>query len=341
MHFQIKRGTNISHWLSQSQRRGAARKQFFQQSDMQQIAAMGCDHIRLPIDEEQMWDAQGRREPEAFDLLAAALQWAEEADLRVLVDLHILRSHHFNQIGIPALYTDPIEAERFAGLWDDLSEYLRDQPNQQIAYELLNEPVARDPDDWNRVFALALGAVRHHEKERQVFLGSNWYQSYHTFDDLEVPDDRYLTLSFHYYNPMLITHHQTSWTGLYGEYDGPIQYPGRPIAEADFAQASPAFREAAEQGGWNAPFDQSTIEAHLTKPLAVAARTGLPLYCGEFGVYGKVPLPIRQAWYRDVLAVFARHEIAWTNWDYRGSFGLFDAEGSPTGIHTAMGLGDP
>ena len=57
--FEVQKGTNIAHWLSQSGARGAKRAQFFTEADVQAIADMVFDHIRLPIDEEQMWDEQG------------------------------------------------------------------------------------------------------------------------------------------------------------------------------------------------------------------------------------------------------------------------------------------
>lgn len=67
--FRISRGVNISHWLSQSQRRGQERQTFFTKKDVAYIAGLGYDHIRLPIDEEQMWDESGNKENEAFTLL--------------------------------------------------------------------------------------------------------------------------------------------------------------------------------------------------------------------------------------------------------------------------------
>ncbi len=73
--FEIHRGTNISHWLSQSNRRGEARRQWFTEKDVELIASLGFDHIRLPIDEEQMWDEVGHKEPEAFELLHSAIGW--------------------------------------------------------------------------------------------------------------------------------------------------------------------------------------------------------------------------------------------------------------------------
>jgi len=56
---------------------------------------------------------------------------------------------------------------------------------------------------------------------------------------------------------------------------------------------------------------------------------GLPLYCGEFGCYDRTPEPLRVAWFRDIISVFDRFDIAWANWDYKGSFGLFTANGQP------------
>ncbi len=38
MPFQVHKGTNISHWLSQSKRRGAARAAWFAREDVQYIA---------------------------------------------------------------------------------------------------------------------------------------------------------------------------------------------------------------------------------------------------------------------------------------------------------------
>ena len=43
--FEVIRGTNISHWLSQSKSRGLEREKFFTQKDVQSIAQMGFDHI--------------------------------------------------------------------------------------------------------------------------------------------------------------------------------------------------------------------------------------------------------------------------------------------------------
>lgn len=91
MAFTAKRGTNISHWLSQSRRRGAERRATFTRDDVALLSDAGLDHLRLPVDEEQLWHAgpvgEQQRDEEGFDLLHAALDWCEATGLTWGVDI--------------------------------------------------------------------------------------------------------------------------------------------------------------------------------------------------------------------------------------------------------------
>jgi endoglucanase len=333
MSFKITRGTNISHWLSQSDRRGEERVQWFTEKDVQRIKAWGFDHLRLPVDEEQLWNDHGSMEPEGWALMDRALDWCLAAGLRVVVDLHILRSHHFNSPDGRKLFTDQAAAARFVELWNQLHEHLKSRPIDKVAYELLNEPVADDSADWNRVAMPVYKMLRDKETKRTIVLGSNRWNSVDTFNELEVPKDKNLILTFHYYLPMLITHYQASWWNG-GVYTGPVTYPGVPVAEKDLKGLAPDVRKLVEQN--NRAFGPTEMEESLAKPLAVGKATKLPLYCGEFGCYQKCPQPLRLVWYRDLMALFKRKKIDWANWDYKGGFGLITGDGKDTGIADAM-----
>lgn len=334
MPFQITRGTNISHWLSQSKKRGEERRTWFTREDVQRIASWGLDHIRLPVDEEQMW-AEGpvggqKRETEAFDLMNAALDWCDQAGLKVIVDLHILRSHYFMDKN-PPLFTDPAEAQRFAWLWTDLSQELSRRDVNKVAYELMNEPVAADDEDWNRVLRDPYQAIRAREAEatgRKILVGSNKWSQCKTFDTLKPPADRNVILTFHFYHPMLITHYQARWVPNIAQYTGPIQYPGTQIPAEVWPTLPPQMQADLQEE--NRPYDAAAMERDLAAPLALSKATGNPLYCGEFGAVKNGPDAVRIAWYRDLRQVFARHGIAWGCWDYKGGFGLIDQEGRKT-----------
>ncbi|CAN5493769.1 cellulase family glycosylhydrolase [soil metagenome] len=338
MAIQLGRGTNVSHWLSQSERRGAERQAWFTRDDVRRIADWGLDHFRLPVDEVQMWDEQERPLGDGFDLMDQALDWAAEAGLNVVLDLHILRSHFFNQATEPPLFSDPLQGQKFARLWQQLSARLSCRDNQCVAYELMNEPVAHDNHAWNRVARIAFDAIRKLEPQREIILGSNRWCSVLTFDELAVPDDEHTILTFHFYHPMLITHHRAQWCAEGKMYDGPVQYPGRPIPDDQISRVvmpPPTRLITLNLDELNKPYRRSTMVADLAKPLAVAKRTGRPLYCGEFGVINLAPESVRHAWFRDIVSVFEEYGIGWANWDYRGDFGLLGKDGKSTGLAEA------
>lgn len=324
--FNIRRGVNVSHWLSQSGRRGQERRDYFTKKDVDFIASVGYDHIRLPVDEEQLWDEAGNKEPEAFELLHKAIGWARQNKLRVVVDLHILRSHHFNAKEKP-LWTDPAAQERFSQLWRDLSAELRRYPVDLVAYELMNEPVADDPEDWNKLVEKAVRVVRENEPQRKIVIGSNRWQSVSTFDQLRIPEgDRNIILSFHFYTPMLITHHRASWTAV-GKYEGPVDYPGMLVKPEDIEGLTDDVARIVK--GNNGVYDRARLEGLLAKPLALSRKLDLPLYCGEWGAITRCPREARMRWYADVRANLEKHGIAWANWDYKGGFGILTRNGQP------------
>jgi endoglucanase len=324
--FQIRRGTNVSHWLSQSDRRGEERRRWFTRDDVVFLARLGFDHLRIPVDEEQLWDGQGQPIAEAFGLLDSALDWTAEFGLRAVVDLHILRSHHFNATDKP-LWDRPEAQQRFLTLWTELSARLRDRPADLVAYELMNEPVADDPEAWNHLLAEAHRTVRRLEPERVLVIGSNRWQSASTFDALRVPaGDPRIVLSFHLYEPFALTHYGASWTKA-GEYRGPVKYPGRVVEDQDTQGLAPDLVGALR--GSMRTFDRDVLASLIDPPLKLAAQTGLPLYCGEWGALDTAPRADRLRWYADVRAVLEEHGIAWATWDYRGSFGFVDDNNRP------------
>jgi len=265
--FEIKNGVNISHWLSQTEQRGEGRKAYFTRADVEYIASLGYDHIRLPVDEDHLFTEDGEKEPEAFALLHDALGWCDEFHLRVVVDLHILRSHSFDAEKRP-LFIDPKAQERFYECWRKISGELNKYSLDKVAYELLNEPVADKHEDWNIIANRCLEAIRELEPERTIVLGSNSWQSYATVRSLRVPEnDPNIILSFHYYEPFLLTHYKAPWSHM-KDINVPVHYPGQVIADADLAAAG----EFAKDG--QKVHNIEVIEKHFKQVVAVAEPAG-------------------------------------------------------------------
>jgi endoglucanase len=324
-HMILGKGTNLAHWLSQTKRSGEDRRPFITEKDIAYIAELGFDHVRLPIDEHQMWDEDGNRDGIAFEIMHDAIRWSLKHEMMVLIDLHILRSHHFNA-EVKPLWTETKEQEQFISLWEDLSLALRDYPTDRVVYELMNEPVADDPDDWNKLLAKAFKVVRELEPERTVVIGSNSWQSAKTFDELVVPDDDRIVLSYHFYEPFMLSHYDTSWTFM-KDYSGPVHYPGVILTEAEF-EALPEEQKEATKDFVGRTFNKQVLTDMMEKPLRVAKTLGLPLYCGEYGVFSTAPEHDRLRWYADMLAIFEENNVSSANWNYKSDqFGFVGNDG--------------
>ena len=322
--FNIKRGTNLSHWLSQSRVTGEERRKHIQEDDFARLEQLGFDFVRIPIDEVQFWDEDGNKLPEAWELLTNAINLAEKHHLRVVVDLHIIRSHRFlDNDNSNTLFTSEKSQQDLINLWYQLSDVLKGYSNDSVAYEFMNEPVAPEHEQWNVVVEKVHKALRQVEPQRTLVVGSNRWQDFETVKYLRLPeDDKNLIISFHYYHPMVITHRYARWTPV-GQFKGKINYPGVLITQEDYDAAPEAIKEELKPflaTVWN----KDKIRADFKDAIAAAQKYGLQLFCGEWGVYEPVERDLAYKWYKDMIDVFDEFDIAWTTWCYDGDFGFWD-----------------
>jgi endoglucanase len=325
--FSIRTGVNVSHWLSQSEKRGDERRSYITKLDFDSIASFGFDHVRIPVDEVQLWDSLGNKEKEAFELLHNAIDWAIAARLRVIVDLHIIRSHYFNATS-NRLWTVEAEQEKLVDMWRQLSHELIRYPNSTVAYEILNEAVAENPEDWNKLLKKVISDIRFREPNRKIVIGSNRWQSASTFPDLKIPPgERNVILSFHFYTPMALTHHLAPWMAQ-AAYAGPVKYPGQ-IVDTMYYNDLPKAAVEFMRSGANGYFTRDILEEKMAPAIKFAKGHNLPLYCGEFGVYPTIADSVKLAWYKDVCDILNKNKIAYCHWCYRGDFPVVDQHRMP------------
>lgn len=317
--FEIKRGVNIAYFLSQNTHRGEKRARYFTADDIKRIKEYGFDHIRLPIDEEQMFKEDGSKDAQAFDLLKWTVDYSIKAGLKVVVDMHILRSHHFTS-GSNTLFTDVEKQEAFYEMWRQISGELHSFPNSMLAYELLNEPQARKKEDWNNLVRNCYEAIRELEPERVIVIGTNPSQSYTGAKYLEIPkNDRNIIISFHYYEPFLLTHYRARWTSQ-KDFDGPVHYPGVTISKEEFDNADcDAASKNAVIGYVGQFYDRAVFRKHVREVMDIASEYGLQVYCGEYGCLPSPPEKDRLQWHSDIETVFDQFGIARSIWCYKDS----------------------
>jgi len=325
--FKIKKGVNLSHWLSQNFG-WSPKATFITEKDIKFIDSIGYDHVRVPIDEKELWDDNGEPIEESFNYLIQCLDWSAKYKLRAIVDLHIIRSHYFNAAnegGANTLWTDTNAQNTFLKLWIEISNRLKKYPVNMIAYELMNEPVAENPDDWNKLIEKAVKTIRVLEPNRVLIIGSNMWQIPRSFPYLRVPaNDKNIILSTHTYSPIHFTHHLADWVPS-KMYKGPVHYPGQIVTDAEYEEYvdknDSAFIKAMEQS--KEIYNKQKLADGLLPAIKKAKELNLQLYCGEFGCLPHVGRADRLNYYRDIVSVFRENDVAYCNWEYKGDFGIY------------------
>jgi len=315
--FEIHHGINISNAFHVTV---GSDDCTFHPEEVDSIAAAGFDFVRIPIDEKVFFAEDLQPVEPRFAILRQAIDQCLSYGIRVVLDLHVLRSHSFLNDSGNALFSDESAQERFCDIWRQISAHVGDYPTAMVAYELLNEAVADTDEQWNAVFNMALRTVRSLEPERMVILSPNKWQAVSRIKNMDIPaDEHHAMISFHFYTPMMLSHYGASWTG-YRDVDWQVHYPGQMVADEDLELVPERFRREAMT-----VFNKEKLEEYILEGVEAAKAKGLPLYLGEFGVIADAPLEDAVRWYKDVIDICDKYAIPHSAWAYSGrGFGTFD-----------------
>jgi endoglucanase len=174
-----------------------------QASDFTLIKEAGFTAIRLPV---QWVTRMGSGTPYAIDLTFLArvdwaIQQALDNHLAIILDNHI----DTQLMKQPAVYR-----ERFLSLWKQLSLHYQQEP-QQVMFEVMAEPHDKLDSVWSDYFKDALAIIRQTNPTRPVIVGAPFYNLVYRLANLQLPQDDYLILTFHYYNPTHFTMQGEDW----------------------------------------------------------------------------------------------------------------------------------
>ena len=310
------KGVNITNWF---QAPSASQIQFskFTKKDFENIKSLGCDVIRLPINLHAMTDGAPHYtlDPLFLNFLDQAVDWAEELEMHLIID-----NHTFD----PVVETDPAIEDVLVKIWPQVAAHYSDR-SELIYYEVLNEPHGISNAVWGEIQQKVIDAIRTEDTEHYIIVGGTNYNSYTTLADLPVYDDEKIIYTFHFYDPFIFTHQGASW----GE-PSMVNLAGVPFPYK--ASAMPQIPNDLKDTWVNDALNNYANDGTIAKvkqllDIAIDFKTthDVPVFCGEFGVYMPNSDNLeRVAWYEIVRSYLEEHDIAWTTWDYKQAFGLFN-----------------
>jgi len=319
---------NISHWLSQNGETMTYAAPWFGESDVDWISKQGFDHIRLPVDFRLCLSPDGSLDESKLTPIVNAIAWSRARGLGLVLDAHFLPGADFNSVGGDSrVYTDAALQEKTAQCWRQMARRFANE-GPYLRFEILNEPVAAENKQLNPFMHKMLAAIRESNPTRIVYVTSNKWSSFHTVGDVVLPNDPYIALTIHFYEPIVFTHQRAPWVGFTNTLP-PVAFPG--VTPDVTGYTTSIFHMKLHTGE---PIDAAGIEktfASVSAWLAVHAPK-IEVYVGEFGVFNTADPESTRNWIRAVRTDSESRGWGWAVWDYNDSFGVRSRDGSGTPV---------
>jgi endoglucanase len=257
----------------------------------QAIKQAGFASVRLPV----KWSAHTQTKPPyAIDpKFAERIDWAVNQatgnGLNIIIDVH-----HYTEMDA----SPDEQLPRLVAIWEQIARRYKDKP-ASVYFELLNEPHGKSIEaKWNAVIPALLAAVRKTNPTRPVIVGPAFWNEISALDKLELPPDKNLILTVHYYDPHKFTHQGAYWM-----------------------EGSAAWRGTR----WNGDEEErAAVRASLDKAAQWAKQHNRPVFLGEFGAYEQADMDSRVRWTRFVAREAEKRGFSWTYWEFCSGFGAYD-----------------
>lgn len=326
----FQKGINLGGWISQFAEYDPEHfRTFITEEDIEEIAGLGFDHVRVPVDYNVLEDEEGNPKEDGYHYLEQCRKWCERRGLNMLIDLHECYGYSFDPLKSDmdrrAFFYDKTLQDRFLNLWREIATRFRDH-SDQLAFEPLNEVALPDvAERWNEVAAQYIELMRSIIPDCRLVIGGVCYNSVLTVPMLDFPVSDGIVYNFHCYEPLIFTHQGAYWMEAMPR-DFRIGYP-RTLEEyreagkiLDPNMGGAVFVEGVSEIG--VPFFEDIFAPALEK----AEKDGVPLYCGEYGVIDLAEGEDKIRWLRDIHTALNAHGIGRALWNYKEKdFGLKDA----------------
>lgn len=285
---------------------------YITEKDIEYIASLGLDHIRLGFDQLVIEEAVGKYRESIFLLIDSFISWCEKYGLNVVLNLHKAIGNYCDIKEEKELLADEELQERFINMWCAFERRYIGKP--QVAFELLNEVRDVNPELWNNLAEKTVSALRKLNKTRKIIIGSISWNDPAYLKKLKLFDDENVIYTFHTYAPFEFTHQRGVLQPTTLFYNREMPYPcdieryrdaqlvgyGRENAYPDFTRMDKEFIKKSLQ---------PAVDFVKQNPDKI-------LWCGEFGTIRHANIKWRENWMRDVISVLKENGIPYCVWNY-------------------------
>lgn len=280
--------------------------------DVQYIAQLGMDHVRLGFDQIVVEEAPGVLRERVMQRIDDFLDWCAAAGLHVVLNLHKAVGNYCDVSSPVHLLADDALQDRFVELWRMLALRYANRPD--VAFELLNEVRSGYSAQWNALADRTIRVIRAVSPTRPIVIGSDCGNAAGCLETLPVWADPNVIYTFHVYDPFEFTHQRGVLQAPCCFYNREMPYPGDIAYYRDFQQT--VYGKTDTYAKYNRMDAQYLADRLAPAFRFVAQHPDKILWCGEFGTIRHCKPEYRENWMRDVISLLRAHGIPYCVWNY-------------------------
>ena len=322
------KGVNLGGWLSQGSLELSHIDTFIKEEDVKRIKDMGCDHLRLPVDFENIYDEKKQCDnPIGYKYIDLCIEWCKKNNLNVVLDLHKAPGYVFDDFEYSnGFFSNENLMKLFLDIWDRLSKRYA-KYSDMMMFEMLNEVTSFDViDEWNALALRCIKVIRKNAPKVKILYGGVGYSSVKAVKFIPAPYDENIVFNVHCYEPMAFSHQGAYWVDKM-PLDFRIGYPVDEAKYREICDIVPSIKHGTLGEADNAlKMLKDNFFINLFKEAVDCAnKYNVGLYCGEYGVIDRADLPSTVRWIKDINSAFEHYGIGRALWSYkRMDFGLID-----------------
>lgn len=257
-----------------------------------EIKSVGFDAVRIPVRFSDYVEGNNYILNEDFmKKIDYYVDYALDLKLNVILDFH-----HFVEImDDPYAYKDC-----FISIWSQLAERYK-KYDDTLIFELLNEPCDNlSSEILNDFIQEGVDTIRRTNKTRTIIVGPTNYNSLYKLEELKLPKDNNLLLTFHYYEPNDVT------------FQGSINHKG-------YENLSNITWEGTEK-------ELQYLRDRFKIVKDYADKNNIKVFLGEFGVNEKAPRETRIKWTQAVKDEALLNGFSYGYWEFASEFGIYNRD---------------
>lgn len=285
---------------------------YITEKDIEYIASLGMDHIRLGFDQIVVEESPYVYREEILSHIDNFIGWCEKYNLNVVLNLHKAIGNYCDiDEDVQLLDSDELQ-ERFIALWIEFEK--RYSNKDAIAFEILNEVRNVDPEKWNLLAEKTINELSKRNQTRKIIIGSICWNSPDTLKYLKVYDDENIIYTFHTYAPFEFTHQRGVLQAAPLYYNRTMPYPCDIERYRDYQNV--VFGNEAAYFDFE-KMDMDYIRHSLRNAVEFTKQhPDKILWCGEFGTIRHANIKWRENWMCDVISVLKENDIPYCVWNY-------------------------